>query len=109
MSKLGTLMLALLVGSVVLQLGGCASARPTDWTGHHIDEVIAKFGPARRVVEQGEKKMYVWEVERRMAAPPTIDPATGRPSPSAPAVAYTAVRSFLVGPDGIVISYTWQD
>lgn len=98
-----------LVLALAVHLVGCASARPTDWTGHHIDEVIARFGPAKRIVEQGDGKVYVWEVERRMASPPTIDPATGRPSPSAPAVAYTAMRSFLVGPDGVIVSFTWQD
>lgn len=95
--------------ALVAPLVGCASAKPTDWTGHHIDEVIAKFGPAKRIVPQGDRKMYVWEVERRMAAPPTVDPATGRSTPSAPAVAYTSVRTFYVGPDGIIISFTWQD
>ncbi|HPW54999.1 MAG: hypothetical protein KA072_08245 [Thermoanaerobaculaceae bacterium] len=98
-----------LVLALVVPLVGCASAKPTDWTGHHIDEVIAKLGPAKRIVPQGENKMYVWEVERRMAAPPTIDPATGRTTPSPPAVAYTSVRSFYVGRDGIIISYTWQE
>ncbi len=104
-----SLIAGVLVLALVAPLVGCASTKPTDWTGHHIDEVIAKLGPAKRVMPQGENTVYVWEVERRMASPPTIDPVTGRPTPSAPAVAYTSVRTFYVGPDGIIISFTWQD
>lgn len=105
--RLAAIMLVLIL---IVPLVCCATAKPTDWTGRHIDEVIKKFGPPKRTIPQGERTLYVWEVERRMANPPTTDPVTGRMVPSAQsAVAYTSVRSFIVGADGIIISFTWQD
>ncbi|HLE60668.1 MAG TPA: hypothetical protein VI700_03950, partial [Thermoanaerobaculaceae bacterium] len=53
--------LASIVVVGVLLVAGCASTKPTDWTGHHIDEVIKKFGSPTRVVPTADGgKMYVW-------------------------------------------------
>ena len=100
-----TLVLAAAVATVM----GCASTRMTDWTGHHIDEVIKEFGSPTRVVPTADGgKMYVWERERSIAEPTWSD-GPGAPTVSSNVRRYTATKTFFVRPDGIVASWNFQD
>jgi hypothetical protein len=95
-----------LVLAAAVITAGCASTSVTDWTGHHIDEVIKKFGTPARVTPTGDGgKMYVWEYQRTFADPTwgaggTVSPNERR---------CTATRTFMVRPDGIVATWNVQD
>ncbi len=85
---------------------GCASAKVTEWTGHHVDEVIKKFGTPSRIVEAAAgAKMYVFEFQRSVA-----EPSWGAGgNVQANERRCTGTRNFLVRPDGIVASWTLND
>ena len=101
--------LASIVVVGVLLVAGCASTKPTDWTGHHIDEVIKKFGSPTRVVPTADGgKMYVWELQRSMPSP-SWGSGPGGPTVSTQANRYTATKTFWVRPDGIVASWNLHD
>jgi hypothetical protein len=101
--------LTLVVAVAVLTSVGCASAKATDWTGHHIDEVIKEFGSPTRVVSTPDGgKMYVWELQRSVSEP-SWGSGPGAPTVSSNVRRYTATKTFWVRPDGIVASWNLHD
>ena len=101
-----TLLWATVLVAVVLLATGCASMQTTDWNGHHIDEVIKKFGTPTRVLPAADGgKMYVWETERSVANPAW----SGGGSVSAQEQRWKTVRTFWVRPDGIISTFNIQD
>jgi hypothetical protein len=85
-SGLRTLVLvATAVAAVALLAGSCASAptnepKKDEWTGHKIDEAIAKLGTPSEVTpgENGEKR-YVWFLHRSMPFQRVTYGPTGNP------------------------------
>jgi len=101
--------LTLLLAAVVLTAAGCASAKATDWTGHHIDEVIKKFGsPTRVVPAPNGGKMYVWEYQRSVADP-SWSSGPGSPTVSSNVRRYTTTKTFFVRADGIIASWNFHE
>ena len=99
----------LVLAAAVLTAVGCASAKVTDWTGHHIDEAIKEFGSPTRVVPTTDGgKMYVWELQRSVADP-SWSGGPGAPTVSSNVRRYTATKTFWVRPDGIIASWNFQD
>jgi hypothetical protein len=107
-SRLASVLMIVLAVAVLTAMG-CASAKATDWNGHHIDEVIKKFGPPTRVVSTADGgKMYVWELQRSVADP-SWSGGSGAPTVSDNVRRYTATRTFWVRPDGIILSWNFRD
>lgn len=105
MSSTRTAVFVLVLAAAIVT-AGCASTGVTDWTGHHIDEVIKKFGTPTRVTATPDGgKMYVWETERSVANP--VWGAGG--TVSAQEQRWTTVRTFSVRPDGIISSFNIKD
>jgi hypothetical protein len=101
--------LTLVLAAAVLTAVGCASARVTDWTGHHIDEAIKMFGPPARTLPTADGgKMYVWEFQRSVADP-SWGSGPGAPTVSSNVRRYTATKTFWVRPDGIINSWNLQN
>ncbi len=106
MGRASAAVLVLALATTVLIASGCASAKVTDWTGHHIDEVINKFGKPTRIVPAAEgAKMYVFEYQRSFANPSWGPGGTV----SANERRCTANRTFFVRADGIVGSWSIHD
>jgi hypothetical protein len=101
--------LAIVVAVPVLLAVGCASTKVTDWTGHHIEEVIKEFGPpARTVATSDGGKMYVWEFHRS-APQPSWGGGPGGPSVSTASNNYISTKTFWVRADGIILSWNAND
>jgi hypothetical protein len=97
--------LATLVAVAALLAVGCASTAPTDWTGHHIDEAIKKFGPPTRVLPTSDGgKMYQWIFHRS-----SPQPSWGGTSVTTTSNNYTSTKTFLVRADGIILSFSAND
>ena len=95
------------MGVVVLVLGlmaaGCASTKTTQWTGHRIDEVIAKLGPpdcTGPVPPGAVMTRYVWV--RRIDAPPDANPLLLSRAPDKSKI---ETWIFLVSPDGVIVDW----
>jgi hypothetical protein len=101
--------LGIVVAVAALTAMGCASAKFTEWTGHHIDEVIKEFGSPTRVVPAADGgSMYVWEYQRSVADS-RVEGTAQRPRVVNYLRRYTATKTFFVRPDGIVSSWNFQD
>ena len=91
--------LAALVGIVIA--AGCAS---TSWTGHKVDELIAKIGPPRHVEEQADgRRVLTWTRVRTMNKPPVFDEHQGRVVTDTGTYTYSETTTCLVEPDGTIV------
>jgi hypothetical protein len=101
--------LTLVLAAAMLTAVGCASAKFTEWTGHHIDEAIKMFGPATRVLPTVDGgKMYVWEFHRS-APSSSWTSGPGGPTVSTRSNSYVTTKTFWVRADGIIASWNFQD
>ena len=101
--------LGIVAVAVVLLANGCTSAEFTEWTGHHIDEVIKKFGPPARTLPTSDGgKMYVWEFPHSVPSASWSN-GPGPPTVSTTSTTYVSTKTFWVRPDGIISSWNFQD
>ena len=84
----------------VLALAGCSSTfRGVDWTGHNINDVIAKLGPATRISSYPfGGSVYVWENHVLRSSGPDVTSDDG----SMHAVSVVEREVFMVNDQGIV-------
>lgn len=109
MARRHLVVLAIVVVTAVLLAAGCASTGFTEWTGHHIDEVIKKFGPPTRTVPTSDGgKMYVWEFQRS-APSSSWGSGAGGPAVVTTANNYVSTKTFWVKPDGTIASWNFSD
>lgn len=108
-------------------LGGCRSndAIMESWMGHHVNEVIASWGPPSQVLDDPPGKIMTWSIQRRYVIPgysQTHITGTGYPQGNTIYVQasggtvimppeeyrYTATRTFWVNGEGIIYRWAWR-
>ena len=102
----------------ITSITGCVSEAMQSWVGHHYSEVIGKWGPPTRVLDDvSGGKIMIWESTRSHTTPgyATTEPYgfLSRPSYETTytpprTTAYTTSRTFWVNSEGIIYNWAWK-
>lgn len=95
--------------ALALVIGSCASmTKSEEWTGHKIDEVIAKYGQASSIVpgENGQKT-YMWILHRSVPVVTETFNSQGAPVSGTTYRDSVRTKTFSVDASGIITS--WND
>jgi hypothetical protein len=101
-------LLAALIAPLVVS---CASLAPSKgWTGHRIDEVIAKKGQPTTIEEtEGGDRLFVWEFQHDYPLDTWVSVPTGNPDVWSFTHKFVTKTSFVVAPDGTIVSWIPTD
>lgn len=99
------------LAAVALLAVSCASmTQKQEWTGHKIDEAVAKLGtPSRVTPSEGGEKTYVWMIHRSVPDQRTGFDASGAPRTYTGSHDSVHIWTFVVNADGVITSWSHEE
>ncbi len=97
------------VAVLALVAGSCASmTKNEEWTGHKIDEVIAKYGkPSSVLPGENGQKTYTWTLHRSVPVQTQTFNSQGAPMSGTTYRDSVRTKTFSVDASGVITS--WND